>query len=178
MTRDPALFQTEADAFDTPAVANPWYYELTEPGFNWRATDIQCALGLSQLAKLTRFSARRRALAAAYDSLLAPLAPLLRPVAHSHCLPTLHLYPVLIDFAAARQTRAEVMAKLAAEGIGSQVHYYPVHRQRYYAQRYGHTTLQGADHYYSRALSLPFYATMTINDVTRVADSLRHVLQL
>jgi UDP-4-amino-4,6-dideoxy-N-acetyl-beta-L-altrosamine transaminase len=178
MTRDPALFETTADAFDRPDAANPWYYELTEPGFNWRATDIQCALGLSQLAKLARFSARRRALAAAYDSLLAPLAPLLRPVAHSHCLPTLHLYPVLIDFAAAGQSRAEVMAKLAAEGIGSQVHYYPVHRQRYYAQRYGNTPLQGADRYYGRALSLPYYASMTINDVARVVDGLRHILHL
>ena len=178
MTRDAALFETEADAFGGSGAPNPWYYELTEPGFNWRATDIQCALGLSQLAKLTRFAARRRALAAAYDSLLAPLAPLLRPVAHSDCQPTLHLYPVLIDFAAAGLSRAEAMARLAAEGIGSQVHYYPVHRQRYYAARYGRTDLPGADAYYARALSLPFYAAMTISDVARVAASLKRVFRL
>ncbi|MDR3528428.1 MAG: UDP-4-amino-4,6-dideoxy-N-acetyl-beta-L-altrosamine transaminase [Rhizomicrobium sp.] len=178
MTRDPALFETEEDAFDGPGVPNPWYYELTEPGFNWRATDIQCALGLSQLAKLTRFAARRRALAAAYDSLLAPLAPVLLPVAHTHCLPTLHLYPVLIDFAALGISRAEIMAKLGAEGIGSQVHYYPVHRQRYYAARYGRTELPGADRYYARALSLPFYAAMTISDVARVVETLKRVFGL
>lgn len=178
MTRDPALFETEADAFDTPGEANPWYYELAEPGFNWRATDIQCALGLSQLMKLTRFAARRRALAAAYDSLLAPLAPLLRPVAHTDCVPVLHLYPVLIDFAACGKSRKTVMAELAAEGIGSQVHYYPVHRQRYYAARYGATDLPGADRYYARVLSLPYYASMTISDVARVVESLKRVLGL
>jgi len=178
MTRDPAMFETEADAFEAPGVANPWYYELAEPGFNWRATDLQCALGLSQLAKLTRFTARRRALAAAYDSLLAPLAPLVKAVAHTDCVPTLHLYPVLIDFAAAGQNRTDVMAKLAAQGIGSQVHYYPVHRQRYYAARYGRGELPGADRYYARALSLPYFASMTISDVARVVDSLKRILAL
>lgn len=178
MTRDAAAFQTEQDAFDHLGGANPWYYELVEPGFNWRATDIQCALGLSQLSKLTRFSARRRALAAAYDALLAPLAPVLKPVAHTDCNPTLHLYPVLIDFNACGQTRADVMARLHAEGIGTQVHYYPVHRQRYYAERYGRLDLPGADRYYARVLSLPFFAAMAISDVARVIEALRRVLHL
>jgi UDP-4-keto-6-deoxy-N-acetylglucosamine 4-aminotransferase len=177
MTRDPAMFQN-SDGFGAPGEAHPWYYELTEPGFNWRATDIQCALGLSQLAKLTRFAARRRALAAAYDSLLAPLAPLVRPVAHTDCLPVLHLYPVLIDFAKAGKSRSDVMAELAAAGIGSQVHYYPVHRQRYYAARYGVADLPGADRYYARALSLPYFAAMTIADAARVVESLKQVLGL
>ena len=178
MTREADCFATAEDAFDHPGHANPWYYELTEPGFNWRATDIQCALGLSQLAKLSRFAARRRALAAAYDALLASLAPALKPVAHSDCVPTLHLYPVLIDFKACGQTRAQVMARLADEGIGTQVHYYPVHRQRYYAARYGRTALPGADAYYARALSLPFYASMVLSDVARVTEALRRVLHL
>lgn len=178
MTRDAEEFETIEDAFETPTRVNPWYYELIEPGFNWRATDIQCALGLSQLAKLTRFAARRRALAAAYDSLLAPLAPALKPVAHTDCQPTLHLYPVLIDFAACGLSRAEVMARLHEEGIGTQVHYYPVHRQRYYADRYGRQDLPGADRYYARALSLPFYASMVLSDVVRVSEALRRVLHV
>jgi UDP-4-amino-4,6-dideoxy-N-acetyl-beta-L-altrosamine transaminase len=178
MTREADEFETISDAFERPGHANPWYYELIEPGFNWRATDIQCALGLSQLAKLTRFAARRRALAAAYDSLLAPLAPAVRPVAHTDCLPTLHLYPVLIDFAACGLSRSEVMARLHDEGIGSQVHYYPVHRQRYYADRYGRQDLPGADRYYARVLSLPFFASMVLSDVVRVCDSLARVLHL
>ncbi len=178
MTREAGEFETVDDAFAEAGRANPWYYELVAPGFNWRATDIQCALGVSQLAKLPRFSARRRALAAAYDSLLAPLAPAVMPVKHTDCSPTLHLYPVLIDFDAVGLTRTQVMAGLAELGIGTQVHYYPVHRQRYYAARYGKTALPGADRYYARALSLPYYASMTISDVGRVVDALKRVLSL
>jgi UDP-4-amino-4,6-dideoxy-N-acetyl-beta-L-altrosamine transaminase len=176
MTRHPEDF-VQADGFDAD-VPNPWYYELVEPGFNARATDIQCALGLSQLAKLPRFAARRRALAAAYDALLAPLAPLLKPVAHTNCLPTLHLYPVLIDFMALGLSRREVMARLKQEGIGSQVHYFPLHRQRYFAARYGKLSLPGAERYYERVLSLPFYAAMAISDVKRVSETLARVLGL
>jgi dTDP-4-amino-4,6-dideoxygalactose transaminase len=70
------------------------------------------------------------------------------------------------------------MARLADEGIGSQVHYYPVHRQRYYAARYGRLELPGADHYYARCLSLPFHAAMVLSDVVRVVDALKRVLHL
>jgi len=178
MTREPGDFVDAEEAFDSGR-ANPWYYELVEPGFNWRATDIQCALGLSQLAKLDRFAARRRALAAAYDELLAPYAPRLRPVTrHRNCLPTWHLYAVLIDFASCGLTRAGVMRELADDGIGSQVHYFPVHRQRYYAERYGTANLPGSDRYYARALSLPFFAAMTVDDVDRVVRTLTKILGL
>lgn len=178
MTREADEFRNP-DAFDAEGKANPWYYELIEPGFNWRVTDIQCALGLSQLAKLARFSTRRRALAAAYDALLAPYTPLVRPVAQqAQCTPTLHLYPVLIDFEKCGLARGEVMKRLAREGIGTQVHYYPVHRQRYYAERYGRIRLPGADRYYARALSLPFFAGMAISDVSRVVETLARTLRL
>ena len=112
MTRDAREFANADDAFDADGCANPWYYELVEPGFNWRATDIQCALGLSQLAKLDRFLARRRALAAAYDELLAPYAPRLKPVARQrNCLPAWHLYAVLIDFPSLRHDARRVHAQ-------------------------------------------------------------------
>ena len=178
MTRESGEFANIEEAFDSGR-ANPWYYELVEPGFNWRATDIQCALGLTQLAKLDRFAARRRSLAAAYDELLAPYAPRLKPVMrHRNCLPTWHLYAVLIDFASFGLTRAGVMRDLADQGIGSQVHYFPVHRQRYYAERYGIANLPGADRYYARALSLPFFASMTVDDVERVVQALARTLSL
>jgi UDP-4-amino-4,6-dideoxy-N-acetyl-beta-L-altrosamine transaminase len=178
MTRRADEFENR-DGFDDDGRANPWFYELIEPGFNWRATDIQCALGLSQLAKLARFSARRRALAAAYDALLAPFAPMIRPVAQqAGCSPTLHLYAVLIDFEACGLSRAIVMERLARGGVGTQVHYYPVHRQRYYAARYGRLDLPGADRYYARVLSLPFFASMTLSDAARVVDSLARTLGL
>lgn len=177
MTRDAASFVNVEDAFDEGGAPNPWYYELVEPEFNWRANDIQCALGLSQLGKLGRFIARRRALAAAYDTLLTTASPLIKPVARSlRCLPGWHLYAVRIDFESAGITRAQLMRMLAEYGIGSQVHYYPVHRQPYYAKRYGVCDLPGADLYYAHALSLPLFASMTEADVELVVDTLRRCI--
>lgn len=177
MTRDPAEFENQDAAFDASGAPNPWYYELGEPEFNWRANDIQCALGLSQLRKLGRFVARRRALAAAYDSFFSGYAPLLRPLARTRmCLPAWHLYVVRIDFSRAGMERGDLMRRLASEGIGTQVHYVPVHRQPYYAKRYGELALPGADKYYESALSLPLHAGMSLDDVERVGSALlRHL---
>jgi dTDP-4-amino-4,6-dideoxygalactose transaminase len=177
MTRDPKAFTNVADAFDENGEPNPWYYELVEPEFNWRANDIQCALGLSQLGKLGRFVARRRALAAAYDAKLAALSPLVRPLGRTReCLPAWHLYAVRVDFEAAGLSRAMLMRKLAQFGIGTQVHYYPVYRQPYYAALHDGGPLPGADLYYARALSLPLFASMTEGDVGAVVDALAQIL--
>jgi len=178
MTRDTDDFTNRDDAFDEDGSANPWYYELVEPEFNWRANDIQCALGLSQLRKLDRFLARRRSIVAAYDALLAPYAPVLRPLARTRtCLPAWHLYVARIDFEAIGITRASLMRALASDGIGTQVHYFPVHRQPYYAKRFG-AELPGADQYYAQALSLPLSAAMDDDDVERVVAALIHHLNL
>jgi dTDP-4-amino-4,6-dideoxygalactose transaminase len=170
--REPVEFIDAAAAFEG-AVPNPWYYEMPEIGLNYRLSDINAALALSQLKKLARFAETRRALAAHYDARLAELAPLIRPVARSpHALPVWHLYAVLIDFAALKTTRGQLMRALREAGIGSQVHYIPVHRQPYYRRRYGEAALPGADAYYQRTLSLPLYVGMTNADVDRVVDAL------
>jgi len=173
MTRDPAALRNRALAFDSDGKANPWYYEMPEPGYHYRATDIQCALGLSQLKKLDRFAERRRALMGRYRRLLAPLAPVVRMApAPTDCTPAWHLCSVLIDFAAAGRTRAQVMAALRERGIGTQVHYIPVHLQPYYRRRYGDLTLPGAEAYYARCLSLPLFPGMADGDAERVAEAL------
>ncbi|HLF58902.1 MAG TPA: UDP-4-amino-4,6-dideoxy-N-acetyl-beta-L-altrosamine transaminase [Alphaproteobacteria bacterium] len=175
--RDEARMANGELAFDAEGALNPWYYEMPEPGFNYRASDIHCALGLSQLGKLGAFVARRRQLAAHYDAALEPLAPIVRPVARvSDCTPAWHLYAARIDFAGAGVTRAQVMARLKAEGIGSQVHYLPVHLQPYYARRYGASELPGARAYYERALSLPLFPAMADADVARVVGALKRAL--
>lgn len=177
LERDPAAFLQHDMAFDADGRTNPWYYELHEPGFNYRASDIHCALGLSQLGKLDRFLARRRALAALYDRLLAPLAPVLRPVPRVGWGESgWHLYPVLIDFEAAGITRGALMRALAAEGIGSQVHYIPVHRQPCYRRLAPGLELPGADAYYARCLSLPFFPALTDGDAERIAEALGRLL--
>jgi dTDP-4-amino-4,6-dideoxygalactose transaminase len=173
MTRDAGNFKNLADAFDTDGSQNPWYYELGEPEFNWRANDIQCALGLSQLSKLGRFVARRRALAARYDLELSAMAPIVKPLARTRpCLPAWHLYVTRIDFEAAGISRAKLMRAMAADGIGTQVHYFPVYRQPYYTKCCETPRLAGADRYYEQALSLPLFASMADSDVARVVASL------
>lgn len=171
--RRPSSFVDMDAATAADGSSNPWYHELQTPGFNYRASDINCALGRSQLAKLPRFVAERRRLAALYDRLLAPLAPVIRPLdASAGCEPALHLYVVRIDFAALGKDRAAVMRALAASGIGTQVHYIPVNRQPYYRRLYGQTPLPGADAFYAACLSLPLFVGMSEVDVARVADAL------
>ncbi|MEO3431184.1 UDP-4-amino-4,6-dideoxy-N-acetyl-beta-L-altrosamine transaminase [Pelagibius sp. CAU 1746] len=177
MVREEREWQHRDLAFDADGSANPWYYEMPEVGLNYRVTDIQCALGLSQMKKLKRFAAQRRRLADRYDRQLAGLAPLVRPIARSASSEAAwHIYPLLIDFAGAGISRARVMARLKAAGIGSQVHYIPVHMQPYYRRRYGDLDLPGAQAYYERTLSLPLFAGMEDSDVDRVAAALAEVL--
>jgi UDP-4-amino-4,6-dideoxy-N-acetyl-beta-L-altrosamine transaminase len=162
-----------------PEGGDPWVYEMAEPGFNYRLPDINCALGLSQLAKLDRFTARRRALAGLYAERLAPLAGVVRPAAGpAWSDPALHLFCVLIDFEALGIGRRVVMERLAAAGVGSQVHYIPVHGQPYWRGRNGDLDLPGAEAWYRRCLSLPLYPSMTDGDVERVAAALESALGL
>jgi UDP-4-amino-4,6-dideoxy-N-acetyl-beta-L-altrosamine transaminase len=170
MIRDQAAFANSELAFDG-ATPNPWYYEMAEIGWNYRLPDVLCALGLSQLRKFDRLRRRRLEIAAQYDRLFAPLAPVIKPVPHGE-RHGWHLYAVLIDFAALGLTRAQLMKSLRANRIGTQVHYIPLHRQPYYRNRYGNEIFSGADAYYARCLSLPIFPGMSDDDVRRVADAL------
>lgn len=167
MVREPARL--------TRPSPGPWYYEQQVLGHNLRLSDIQAALGASQLAKLDRFLSRRRALAARYDRLLASVAGVTPVVPASHCARSAyHLYAVLVDFQGAR---AEVMQRLRERGIGTQVHYIPLPMQPYYRERgWSVDDFPGALRYYERTLSLPLYAAMTESDVDRVVDELGAVL--
>jgi dTDP-4-amino-4,6-dideoxygalactose transaminase len=152
---------------------------MPEPGFNYRLPDILCALGLSQLKKLPRFAERRRRLAALYAEALKPLAPVVRPAASpAWSDPVLHLMTVLIDFDAAGTSRLALVEALKARGVGSQVHYIPVHRQPYYRDRYGELSLPGAEAWYARCLSLPLYPGMADEDVATVVGALKDALRL
>ncbi len=154
---------------------NPWYYEVVEPSLNFRVPDLLCALGISQLGKLERFVVARRSLVKRYDAALAPLAPLVRPVPRPAGLRSgHHLYPVLVDLAGAGLSRAEVMGRLRSLGIGSQVHYIPLHRQPAFAA--APERFPGAEAYYARTLSLPLFASMIEADVERVVRGLSEVL--
>lgn len=171
--RDPSRFVNQQLAVAADGTENPWYYEMPELGYNYRASDIHCALALSQLKRLDALKTRRRELATLYDRLVKPLAPNIKPLTWTKGVePTLHLYPVLIDFDAIGFDRAIVMTKLRDLGIGTQVHYLPVNRQPYYRDRYGELYLPGAESYYNKVLALPFYPALTDEDVERVVEGL------
>lgn len=177
MFRDGA-FKNSQLAVSPDGAINPWYYEMWEPGYNYRLSDIQAALASNQLRKLGRFAAARKSLARKYEECLAPYSGLVSPVPRTaRCDAVWHLFQVLVDFERIGTDRAKVMNALRERGVGTQVHYIPVHRQPYYASRYPQLELPGADTFYSRTLSLPLFASMTEADVERVVDALIDVLK-
>ena len=177
ITRARDAFVLDDQRGDGAGRANPWHYELQELGYNYRASDIHCALGLSQLGKLAGFVGRRREIAARYDAALAELAPLAAPMARAPgCVPAQHLYAARIDFAGAGTTRAAVMDALSARGIGTQVHYMPLYRHPYYRALGEQGPLPGAEAYFARCLSLPLFPAMADSDVDQVVDALAAVL--
>ena len=157
--------------------ARTWVYEIAEPGLNYRISDFQCALGLSQLAKLQASLARRRAVAAAYDracGTLEGIAPLeVRPgVEHAY-----HLYVVRLDRDRLGLDRAEAFRRLHEEGIGVNVHYIPVHLQPLYRTRLGTGPglCPAAEAAYERIVSLPMFPGMTDGDIRRVVSALERL---
>ncbi len=179
MVREADGWTETEQGFGPDGLPNPWYYEMPEPGWNFRLNDLQCALGISQLAKLQPFVAQRRRLIARYDERLSGFGPALRPMKrHGDQDAGWHLSVALIDFAGLGRDRGAVMRELRAQGIGTQVHYLPVSRQPYYRRRYGAIALPGADSWYDRCLSLPLFPAMAEGDVDRVVDVLAGVLGL
>lgn len=166
------------DAFDRFVSKIPaWYYEVVAPGFKYNLTDIASALGLQQLAKLPRFLARRQMLAARYFRELSDL-PLILPAeapagdAHAWHLFVIRLPPEV------KLSRDEVIQSLSDRGIGTSVHYVPLHRHPYWRDRYGLTPQMypHADAAYQSMVSIPLYTTMTDADQARVVSALREIL--
>jgi UDP-4-amino-4,6-dideoxy-N-acetyl-beta-L-altrosamine transaminase len=151
----------------------PWYYEMQDLGYNYRITDLQCALGLSQLGRLDDFVARRREIVASYNRSFATLQFLKTPqlsIFNSPDLISWHLYTLQIDFPAIGKTRTQVMSGLRNKGVGTQVLYIPIYLQPWYRRTYGYRAgkCPVAEDFYSRALSLPLFPSMSDDDVCKV----------
>lgn len=169
ITRDP---QSMAKAPD-----GPWYYEQVLLGFNYRMTDIQAALGLSQLSRLDAYVTQRNTLAARYGELLEGV-----DVVSQQCpeqvYSSFHLYVVRVRQEAARAGHKRVFEELRRNDIGVNLHYIPVHLQPYYARR-GHSRgdFPNAEQYYTEAITLPLYPTLSLEQQEQVADTLQSVLR-
>lgn len=167
ITKDPQRLDT----------AEPWYYEMRHLGYNYRMTDFQCALGLSQLKKSDGWVRRRRQIAEQYDHALESIDELILPYQMPNTKSSFHLYVIQIRDCGPARHRA-IFECLRGEGIGVQVHYIPVHLQPYYSEQFG--CLPGdfpkAEGYYSRCLSLPIFPNMLDLDVDRVVQAVSRVV--
>lgn len=154
----------------------PWYYEMQELGYNYRLTDMQAALGISQLKKLNYFTVRRQAIVARYNKAFSENEFIGTPVATNNELICYHLYVVKIDFEKLGKKRKQVVGELRKKGIYTQVHSIPIFRQPYYKKHYKTKVLTESDVFYRRVLSLPLYPSMTDEDVTYVINQLNEVV--
>lgn len=154
----------------------PWYYQQIELGFNYRMTELQAALGVSQMERLDQFVARRHALAHRYDKLLKNL-PLMTPFQHSDSYSGLHLYVVRLKLDRIHSSHRQVFESMREQGIGVNLHYIPVHTQPYYqSMGYKIGDFPQAEQYYAEAISLPMFQTLTEEQQDQVIDVLRRVL--
>ncbi|MEB0041409.1 MULTISPECIES: UDP-4-amino-4,6-dideoxy-N-acetyl-beta-L-altrosamine transaminase [unclassified Pseudomonas] len=168
ITADPAQVSVPSEGL--------WYYQQVELGFNYRMTDLHAALGLSQIARLEGFIARRRQLAARYDRLLAGL-PIQLPSAQAGAESAWHLYVVRVHFDRLTLSQRDLFDAMRAAGIGVNLHYIPVHLQPYYqSMGFGEGDFPVAEGYFGEAVSLPLFPDLTDEQQDYVIEQLRRLL--
>jgi UDP-4-amino-4,6-dideoxy-N-acetyl-beta-L-altrosamine transaminase len=164
ITRDPAEMTQDPDG--------PWYYQQLELGFNYRMTDIQAALGLSQLTRLDMFVKERHAIASEYDALLANL-PITVPFQHQDNYSAFHLYVIRLQQEKGRLSHRQMFEKMRMEGVGVNLHYIPIYRQSYYARmKYDTSRFPNAETYYKEAISLPIFPGLDLEQIKKVVKTL------
>ena len=157
-------------------VINPWYYEMQELGYNFRLTEIQAVLGISQLARLDKFILKRRVLANNYHQAFKESKVIFSAQASLNSHSANHIFPVRIDFDKIGKTRNQVMSELRAAGIMTQVHYIPIPTHPYYASLgYGSDETPNANKFYSEALTIPLYPDLKIYEQRKVIKRLLQI---
>jgi len=169
ITRDESLMTNKPDG--------DWYYQQVDLGFNYRMTELQAALGVSQIQRLDEFVSKRHILQERYSSLLNGL-PILKPYQDKDSYSALHLYPVQVDLDSVDKSRQQIFDELRQNGIGVNVHYIPIHTQPYYLQ-FGFKVgdFPNSEAYYHRAISIPLSHVMTTKQQDKILNVLNQVLQ-
>jgi len=180
ITSTPEDFVFPEQAFSQDNESNIWYYEQQRLGFNYRITDLQCALGVSQMKKLDKFIRERQRVAKEYHALFANRKGVKPPYEDPNCVTNWHLYVLNIDFKSAKISRIQLMKKLKEEGIQTQVHYIPVHTQPFYQKTYGYQwgDYPLAEQYYEQCLSIPFFPLMTKDQIHKVGETIFKILNV
>lgn len=169
ITRNPELMTKEADG--------PWYYQQIGLGFNYRMTDVQAALGYSQLTKVDKFVARRRQLAARYNELLKDL-PVKLPYQNPETNSSWHLYLVRVDFSKVNKTKKQIFAEMKEKGVCLNLHYIPVHTQPYYQNLgFKNGDFPVSEKYYEEVFTLPIYYSLTDEEQDYIVNALKEVLK-
>jgi perosamine synthetase len=160
-------------------IAGDWHYDVTASGFNYRLSDVACAIGLEQLKRMDENLNRRRKIAARYASAFQDIGGLFLPVVREGVTPAWHLYPIRLDLSRINANRAQVFRALRAENIGVNVHYIPVHLHSYYRERFGYQPgeFPVAEKEYERLISLPMFHGMTDKDVSDVIEAVTKVME-
>lgn len=170
------LFRTHGITRDAKLMTHdegPWYYEQLDLGYNYRITDFQCALGISQIRKLPQFLERRKEIARRYDEAFADMEQLQIPYQKEECDNAYHLYVIRVK----NGRRKEVFMALRKAGIGVNVHYIPVYKHPYYQQHgYDKVYCPNAETYYAECISLPIYPMLTDEEQTYVIEKVKELL--
>lgn len=155
-----------------------WYYEMVSLGYNYRLSDIGCALGLSQLKRLETNLSHRREIASQYNEAFEKIQGIIRPTVEKEINAAWHLYPIRLDLSMFRADKAKIFSALRAENLGVNVHYIPVHLHPYYRQRFGYKRgdCPVAEQAYEQLISLPIFHGMGDQDVKDVIEAVRKVL--
>jgi UDP-4-amino-4,6-dideoxy-N-acetyl-beta-L-altrosamine transaminase len=151
-----------------------WFYSIKKLGYNYRLSDIQCALGISQLKRLNQFILARRKIAKIYDKAFSNIDKLQIPKVREKCYHSYHLYPLLIDFKKTRINKKKFFAKLQSNGIYTQVHYLPIHYHEYYKKKFNFKKgdFPNSEDFYNKEMSLPIYPLLKKKYVFKVIDNI------